>query len=167
MHSAWMDHTKSRQTGMAWQEAGFCQLPRSSSKSRLELYPRPRCISGWLYKNDGEHGRPPSWRENHLPLDYGKREGRWLLPKQHFVRLYFGCTIRLCTKGCGGINCEWNGSRKVVNPERCAGVDTIEPASIRWSTIRFQRSNQSYRMLISLCQFIFGRYASNYRPRWV
>lgn len=35
-----------------------------------------------------------------------------------------------------------------------SAVDTIEPASIRWSTIRFQRSNQSYRMLISLCQFI-------------
>lgn len=33
-------------------------------------------------------------------------------------------------------------------------VDTIEPATIKWSTIRFQRSNQSYRMLISLCQFI-------------
>lgn len=33
-------------------------------------------------------------------------------------------------------------------------MDTIEPTSIKWSTIRFQRSNQSYRMLISLCQFI-------------
>lgn len=33
-------------------------------------------------------------------------------------------------------------------------VDTIEPASIKWSTIRFQRGNQSYRMLISLCWFI-------------
>ena len=33
-------------------------------------------------------------------------------------------------------------------------VDTIEPASIKWTSIRFQRSNQSYRMLISLCQFI-------------
>jgi 5-methylcytosine-specific restriction enzyme subunit McrC len=33
-------------------------------------------------------------------------------------------------------------------------VDTIEPISIKWSTIRFRRSNQSYRMLISLCQFI-------------
>ncbi|MGN0648774.1 MAG: 5-methylcytosine-specific restriction endonuclease system specificity protein McrC [Oscillospiraceae bacterium] len=33
-------------------------------------------------------------------------------------------------------------------------VDTIEPDSIKWTTIRFQRSNQSYRMLISLCQFI-------------
>lgn len=35
-----------------------------------------------------------------------------------------------------------------------SAVDTIEPASIKWSTIRFQRSNRSYRMLISLCQFI-------------
>ena len=35
-----------------------------------------------------------------------------------------------------------------------SAVDTIEPASIKWTTIRFQRSNQSYRMLISLCQFI-------------
>lgn len=35
-----------------------------------------------------------------------------------------------------------------------SSVDTIEPGSIKWTTIRFQRSNQSYRMLISLCQFI-------------
>lgn len=35
-----------------------------------------------------------------------------------------------------------------------SAVDTIEPASIKWSSIRFQRSNQSYRMLISLCQFV-------------
>ena len=35
-----------------------------------------------------------------------------------------------------------------------SGVDVIDPTSIRWSTIRFQRSNRSYRMLISLCQFI-------------
>lgn len=33
-------------------------------------------------------------------------------------------------------------------------VDTIEPTSIKWSSIRFQRSNRGYRMLISLCQFI-------------
>lgn len=32
-----------------------------------------------------------------------------------------------------------------------SGVDAIDPASIKWSIIRFQRSNQSYRMLISLC----------------
>jgi len=35
-----------------------------------------------------------------------------------------------------------------------SAVDPIDPASIKWTTIRFQRSNQSYRMLISLCQFI-------------
>lgn len=35
-----------------------------------------------------------------------------------------------------------------------SAVATIDPASIQWTTIRFQRSNQSYRMLISLCQFI-------------
>ena len=33
-------------------------------------------------------------------------------------------------------------------------VDTVEPATIKWNTIRFQRNNQSYQMLISLCQFI-------------
>lgn len=33
-------------------------------------------------------------------------------------------------------------------------VDTIEPASIRWSSIRFQRNNQTYRMLVSICQLI-------------
>ena len=35
-----------------------------------------------------------------------------------------------------------------------SGVDMIDPTSVKWSTIRFQRSNRSYRMLISLCQFI-------------
>lgn len=35
-----------------------------------------------------------------------------------------------------------------------SNVDTIEPASIRWGTIRFQRNNQTYRMLISICQLI-------------
>ena len=33
-------------------------------------------------------------------------------------------------------------------------VETVEPATIKCNTIRFQRNNQSYRMLISLCQFI-------------
>lgn len=33
-------------------------------------------------------------------------------------------------------------------------VDIIDPTSIKWSRIRFQRNNQTYRMLISLCQFI-------------
>ena len=33
-------------------------------------------------------------------------------------------------------------------------VDTIEPDKIRWASIRFQRNNSTYRMLISLCQLI-------------
>ncbi|MEG0455634.1 MAG: 5-methylcytosine-specific restriction endonuclease system specificity protein McrC, partial [Bacteroides sp.] len=35
-----------------------------------------------------------------------------------------------------------------------SNVDTIEPASIRWSSIRFQRNNQTYRMLLSICQLV-------------
>ena len=35
-----------------------------------------------------------------------------------------------------------------------ANVDIIDPASIRWADIRFQRNNSTYRMLISLCQLI-------------
>ena len=35
-----------------------------------------------------------------------------------------------------------------------SNVDTIDPASIRWSSIRFQRNNNTYRMLISLCQLV-------------
>ena len=35
-----------------------------------------------------------------------------------------------------------------------SNVDTLEPSSIRWSAIRFQRNNSTYRMLISLCQLI-------------
>lgn len=33
-------------------------------------------------------------------------------------------------------------------------VDTIEPTSIHWSSIRFQRNNNTYRMLVSLCQLL-------------
>lgn len=33
-------------------------------------------------------------------------------------------------------------------------VDEIDPATIKWANIRFQRNNQTYRMLISLCQFV-------------
>ena len=33
-------------------------------------------------------------------------------------------------------------------------VDVIEPTSVRWTAIRFQRSNQSYRTLIGICQLI-------------
>lgn len=35
-----------------------------------------------------------------------------------------------------------------------SNVDTLEPTSIKWSSIRFQRNNQTYRMLISICQLI-------------
>lgn len=33
-------------------------------------------------------------------------------------------------------------------------VDTIDPKTIRWSTIRFQRNNESYRLLLGVCQMI-------------
>ncbi len=33
-------------------------------------------------------------------------------------------------------------------------VGAIEPASIQWSSICFQRTNQTYRMLVSICQLI-------------
>lgn len=35
-----------------------------------------------------------------------------------------------------------------------SNVDTINPAIIRWSAIRFQRNNNTCRMFISLCQLI-------------
>ena len=35
-----------------------------------------------------------------------------------------------------------------------SNVDTIDPSMIRWSSIRFQRNNNTYRMLISLCQLV-------------
>ena len=35
-----------------------------------------------------------------------------------------------------------------------SNVDILELTSIRWSSIRFQRNNQTYRMLISICQLI-------------
>ncbi len=35
-----------------------------------------------------------------------------------------------------------------------SNVDTVEPMDIRWTSIRFQRNNNTYRMLISLCQLI-------------
>ena len=33
-------------------------------------------------------------------------------------------------------------------------VDTVDPATVRWNAIRFQRNNNTYRMLISLCQLV-------------
>ena len=35
-----------------------------------------------------------------------------------------------------------------------SGVDLVDPLQIRWSAIRFQRNNNTYRMLVSLCQLI-------------
>lgn len=35
-----------------------------------------------------------------------------------------------------------------------SNVDMLEPTSIKWSVIRFQRNNQTYRVLISICQLI-------------
>ena len=35
-----------------------------------------------------------------------------------------------------------------------SNVDTIDPAAIRWTAIRFQRNNSTYRMLVTLCQLI-------------
>ncbi len=35
-----------------------------------------------------------------------------------------------------------------------SNVSTIDPGAIRWSSIRFHRSNNTYRMLLSLCQLI-------------
>lgn len=35
-----------------------------------------------------------------------------------------------------------------------SNVDTIDPETIRWSAIRFQRNNNTYRMLIGLCQLV-------------
>lgn len=35
-----------------------------------------------------------------------------------------------------------------------SSVDIIDPFLIRWSSIRFQRNNNSYRILISLCQLV-------------
>ena len=35
-----------------------------------------------------------------------------------------------------------------------SNVDIIDPAAIRWSSIRFERNNNSYRVLISICQLV-------------
>lgn len=35
-----------------------------------------------------------------------------------------------------------------------SNVDIIDPASIHWGSIRFQRNNNTYRMLVSLCQLV-------------
>ncbi len=33
-------------------------------------------------------------------------------------------------------------------------VDTIDPGSVRWASIRFERNNGTYRMLMGLCQLV-------------
>ena len=33
-------------------------------------------------------------------------------------------------------------------------IDVLEPASIRWTSVRFQRNNGNYRMLIGICRLI-------------
>lgn len=35
-----------------------------------------------------------------------------------------------------------------------SNIDALDPSAIRWSSIRFQRNNSTYRMLIGLCQLI-------------
>ena len=35
-----------------------------------------------------------------------------------------------------------------------SNVDTLDPSAIKWTSIRFQRNSQTYRMLISICQLI-------------
>lgn len=35
-----------------------------------------------------------------------------------------------------------------------SNVDILEPAAIRWSSLRFHQNNQTYRMLVSICQLI-------------
>ena len=37
-----------------------------------------------------------------------------------------------------------------------SNVGTIDPTAIHWSSIRFQRNNNTYHMLISLCQLVLG-----------
>ena len=34
------------------------------------------------------------------------------------------------------------------------GIDYIEPSLIRWDRIRYQRNNQSYRMLLNICRLV-------------
>ena len=34
------------------------------------------------------------------------------------------------------------------------GVDQINPFTIRWNSLRFQRSNQTYKMLMNICYFV-------------
>ncbi len=33
-------------------------------------------------------------------------------------------------------------------------VDTLDPSAIRWNTLRYQRNNRSYEMLLNICYFV-------------
>lgn len=33
-------------------------------------------------------------------------------------------------------------------------IDQLEPGAIRWNTLRFQRNNQNYQMLLNICYFV-------------
>ena len=56
--------------------------------------------------------------------------------------------------------------QKTVKPDRKVllkknlilfeNVDMIEPDPIRWDRIRYQRNNQSYRMLMNICYLVLG-----------
>ena len=35
-----------------------------------------------------------------------------------------------------------------------SNVDEVEPLGIKWSSIRFQRNNQTYRVLLRICQLV-------------
>lgn len=35
-----------------------------------------------------------------------------------------------------------------------SNVNTLNPTSVCWSSLRFQRSNSTYRLLVSICQMI-------------
>lgn len=35
-----------------------------------------------------------------------------------------------------------------------SGVEEVNPFTIKWSTLRFQRSNQTYKMLLNICYFV-------------
>lgn len=34
------------------------------------------------------------------------------------------------------------------------GAESIDPSTIKWSTLRFQRNNQNYKMLMNICYFV-------------
>lgn len=61
-------------------------------------------------------------------------------------------TITLLSK-CKDVDAKYKDDLASLRPF-FSGIDTIDPASIRWDTIPYQRNNSSYRMLISFCQLI-------------